>query len=168
MIRFRLFTIVDFDKQENFLRQMHRQGWCYTKTYALAFHHFVPCQPEDVIYKLDFQKRGDEAAYQQLFLDYGWEFVTSCLHFKLFRKPAYLGEADIFSDTSSRMDMIKRLFWGRFAVVLMIFMTTALPGLFREHGGNGRTWLPVIVIYLLLFAYSGHGFYRLYRQYRKN
>ena len=51
-IKWRIFTIVDYEKEEKWLRSMHAQGWKFVRFNGLF--HFEECQPEDVVYKLDY------------------------------------------------------------------------------------------------------------------
>ena len=49
--QFRIFTIVDLDKEEEYLREMHLKGWRY-RTSRFGFFYFCQCQPEAVIYRI--------------------------------------------------------------------------------------------------------------------
>ena len=46
--QFRIFTIVDLDKEEEYLREMHLKGWRY-RTSRVGFLYFLQIQPEDLI-----------------------------------------------------------------------------------------------------------------------
>ena len=72
---FRIFTIADYEQEEQFLRQQHQNGWKLKRITAFGFYHFEACTPEDVVYRLDFRTKGtDWDSYFQLFSDYGWEY----------------------------------------------------------------------------------------------
>ena len=47
--QFRIFTIVDLDKEEEYLHEMHLKGWRY-RTSRFGFFYFDQCQPDDVVY----------------------------------------------------------------------------------------------------------------------
>ncbi len=49
--RFRIFTILDLDKEEEYLHEMHLKGWRY-RTSRFGFFYFDQCQPDDVIYHI--------------------------------------------------------------------------------------------------------------------
>ena len=49
--QFRIFTIVDLDKEEEYLHEMHLKGWRY-RTSRFGFFYFDQCQPDDVIYRI--------------------------------------------------------------------------------------------------------------------
>ena len=48
-VEFRIFTIVDLDKEEEYLHEMHLKGWKY-RTSRFGLFYFDQCQPDDVIY----------------------------------------------------------------------------------------------------------------------
>lgn len=89
----KVFFITDFNQQAQYLTEMHRKGWGLTKIRWSFFYHFEKCQPEDVVYQVDFKesKNKDRKSYLRMYEDYGWEFVTSCQSFIIFRKLAKLG-----------------------------------------------------------------------------
>ena len=76
MLRF--YTIADFREEEIWLREEHRNGWKLTKMRPPCFFRFEKCEPEDVIYRLDFKNSSGNSDYFQMFADYGWEYVSSC------------------------------------------------------------------------------------------
>ena len=48
-VQFRMFTIFDLDKVEDYLHEMHLKGWKY-KSNRFGFFYFEQCQPDDVVY----------------------------------------------------------------------------------------------------------------------
>ncbi|VLB88274.1 Protein of uncharacterised function (DUF2812) [Streptococcus pneumoniae] len=50
-VEFRIFTIVDLDKEEEYLHEMHLKGWRY-RTSRFGLFYFDQCQPDDVIYRI--------------------------------------------------------------------------------------------------------------------
>ena len=73
----KVFTISDFEKEENFLREQHRQGYELTSYTGLTCYRFKKCEPKDVVYRLDYcgAEAGEKAEYIQMFQDYGWEYL---------------------------------------------------------------------------------------------
>ena len=59
MLRF--YTIADFREEEIWLREEHRNGWKLTKMRPPCFFRFEKCEPEDVIYRLDFKNSSETA-----------------------------------------------------------------------------------------------------------
>ena len=58
----KFFSIMDWEKEQDYLRRMHQQGWKFVRVSALGLYHFVKCEPEDVVYQIDYNKDGSEHA----------------------------------------------------------------------------------------------------------
>ena len=162
MIRF--YTIADFKEEENWLRQEHRNGWKLTKMKPPCFFRFERCEPEDVIYRLDFKNSSGNSDYFQMFADYGWEYAASCLGWLYFRKPAAEveeeNEGEIFSDTATKIDMIMHIMKTRMLPCLVILLCCVIPNVYmaaEEGAGVGITlFLSVLLmVYLYLIIYCG-------------
>ena len=69
-IKFRYFTIVEWEKEQDFLRQEGLKGWRFTKAALLGIYHFERCEPEDVVYQLDYNPDGiaHKEQYVQMFV----------------------------------------------------------------------------------------------------
>ena len=156
----KFFSVVNWEKEQEYLRQMHRQGWKFVRLTALCFYHFVKCEPEDVIYQLDYNADDakDKEEYVQLFADCGWEYLQDYMGYSYFRKSAAEtdGTEEIFCDDASRLQMFERVGRGRMLPLLVIFLCVMLPGLLRSiaHGeGVLVVMLGIIVgLYIYLFA----------------
>ena len=77
-VKIRFYTIADFNEEEIWLRKEHQSGWKLVKMVPPCFYHFEKCQPEDVIYRLDFKNNGENADYMQMMKDYNWEYFEHC------------------------------------------------------------------------------------------
>ena len=74
-VQFRIFTIVDLDKGEEYLREMHLKGWRY-RTSRFGFFYFGQCQPDDVIYRIyDSRFLKKYKHEQQDFRNRGWDLI---------------------------------------------------------------------------------------------
>lgn len=51
---FRFFTVPEWKKEEEYLREQHKRGWEFVKVNSIGFYHFKKCEPKDVIYQLDY------------------------------------------------------------------------------------------------------------------
>ena len=128
---FRYFSIFEYEKEEQFLREMHKSGWKFIKVTGFGVYHFEKCTPEDVVYQLDYnqdaQKNPDE--YRQMFSDCGWEFLQSYAGYSYFRKPAADMREDegIFCDEESKLMMMERVLKGRMTPLLIIFFCCLMP-----------------------------------------
>ena len=167
----RFFSVVDWEKEEEFLRKQHNEGWRF-----VSFHgsHFVfeKCEPEDMVYQLDF--KGDEQdmeEYIQMFRDCGWEYIQDMFGWSYFRKPAAEmkeNEEGIFCDNESRLDMLQTVYRKKVLPLVCIFFSVVIPQLVMQsvHASVGDVgapfakWLSVafmiiFVLYLVIFIKFG-------------
>ena len=69
MKKFRLYY--DKDKETQWLQHMANQGWAL-ETFFLGVYTFVPCEPGEYRYQIDFLENGaDFEGYRQLMEDSG-------------------------------------------------------------------------------------------------
>lgn len=177
---FHYFTLTDFEEEEIYLREKHKNGEKFVKVKVPGCYYFEPCQPEDVVYRLDFYPKAaaERENYQQMFADYGWEYLQDMNEFSYFRKKASeedAGDMEIFSDTESRLEMVKRIFTKRMIPILVIFLLCLVPNISNVVEGTATggvaDWILfgfyviLLVWYLVLFVRCGVGFYRLKKKY---
>ncbi len=166
---FRYFTIFNHQKEEEYLRERHKEGWKFTKVNLLGLYHFEKCEPEDVVYQLDYNKDGSAhlSQYIRMFEDCGWEYLQEYAEYSYFRKPAseMNGEEEIFSDESSKVAMMERVFKGRIIPLVLLFCLILIP-IFLLAVING-SW-PMIVmyavimfVYVVMFTRFAIGYYRM-------
>lgn len=152
----RIFTIAEWEKEEQYLRKRHREGWKFTKVSLLGFYHFEKCTPEDVIYQLDYNEEGlkHKDEYVQMFKDCGWEYLQDFGGYSYFRKPVakMQGEEEIFCDDESRLDMMRRVFAGRYLPILIILVLLILPNLFAQLHSSDADAPVLLVLFLILAA----------------
>lgn len=114
---FRWFNIMEYEKEENYLSKRHQEGWKFKRVTFPGVYTFERCEPEKVIYQLDYNKEGikHQMEYVRMFEDCGWEYLTEFDGYNYFRKPAdkMQQEEEIFCDDISRLDMMNRIFIGR-------------------------------------------------------
>ena len=155
----RIFTIADWEKEEKYLQKRHREGWKFEKLPLPNVYRFRKCVPEDVVYQLDYNEEGikHKEEYVQMFRDCGWEYLQDFGGFSYFRKPAsqMQGEESIFCDDESRLEMMRRVFLGRYLPVLIIFFLLILPNLIAQFHSSDPDAPVLLVLFLLLFAAYG-------------
>ena len=171
--KIRIFTIADFKEEEEWLTEMHRLGWKLSGMTPPCFFYFERCEPEDVVYQLDFRNRreGNGAEYRQMFRDCGWEYVDSCMSFHYFRKPVSQmeGMEEIFSDNTSRIDFLGRIWKWRMMPIFVILFGCILPqihqGITKRIPMDIFFWIFVVMflLYLRLILYVGIKFFRMRR-----
>ena len=162
------FSIFHHKKEEEYLREQHKAGWKFVKVSGFCMYHFEKCQPEDVVYQLDYNREGlkNKAEYIQMFADCGWEYMQDYVDFSYFRTPAkdMQGEEEIFCDESSRLAMMERVYKGRMLPLLVIFCACLLPQ-FILNLVNGRyaiatTTGGILAVYAVIFGYCAVSYYR--------
>jgi hypothetical protein len=157
---FRFFSIADHEKEQEFLRSMHRKGWKFLWVDGLCFFHFAACEPEDVVYQLDYNPEGraHREEYLQMFRDCGWEYLQDYVGYSYFRKPAAKmnGQEEIFSDGDSRLQMLQRVFRWRVIPLVLLFTAALLPAFWNACARE--EWLLAailgfcILLYLVVFG----------------
>ena len=162
------FSIFAHEKEQQYLREQHKRGWKFVKVTGIGTYHFEECQPEDVVYQLDFNQEGleNKEEYIKMFSDCGWEYLQEFAGYSYFRKSVtdMNSEESIFCDDTSRLAMLERVYKGRLIPLLVIFCACLLPQ-FILNFVNDRYFLAavfggILIIYILLFSYSALHYYR--------
>ncbi len=164
MTEFRWFSIFDWEEEQAYLQRRHAQGWRFVRVSFVGLYHFEACQPQEVVYQLDYNREGlaHKSEYLQMFSDCGWEYIQDFMGYSYFRKAAadlQQGETGIFCDEDSRMDMLQRVIKGRLTPLLVVFCCIILPQLNLQasmHHPFNRVlfWIYVglLALYTALFA----------------
>lgn len=183
---FHYFVLTDYEREEEYLRTMHKKGYKFKKVSLPGIYYFEESKPEDVIYKLDFNPQSKEKRqeYLQIYQDYGWEYLQDMNEYSYFRKKACEGEhekdLEIFSDEESKMEMLKNIFLKRMLPILCIFLLCIIPPfvkLIHElvhcqiQGGLEVGLLSLLTILVVVYFYvigrCGIGFWRLRKKYNR-
>lgn len=101
----KFFSIAGYEKEQEYLREMHKSGWKLVSVTGFCVYRFEKCTPEDVIYQLDYNRErlADKDEYVKMFTDCGWEYIQDYVDFSYFRKPAAQTDgARRFSATTPR------------------------------------------------------------------
>ena len=148
----RFFTIADYEEEEIWLHNQHKNGWKLLRMIPPCFYIFEKCMPEDVAYRLDYKNNAETSNYFQIFRDYGWEYIGRCFGWLYFRKP--LSEAnseqdsEIFSDNESKIDMINHVQKTRLLPLVIIFLCCVLPNFIRSV----ETSEPLASVFTVFFT----------------
>lgn len=162
-VEFRIFTILDLDKEEEYLHEMHLKGWRY-RTSRFGLFYFEQGQPDDVIYRIYDSRFLKKYKHElQDFRDRGWELIGagSC---SILRKLS----SDLLPE--DQVYMSKGLKWEVMRSRLRSCTATFLGGLvvctslFRED--LSMSFFLIFVLYAFLISYLIHGYFRLKRKYR--
>ena len=174
----RFFSIAQWQEEQDYLRQRHKEGWEFAGLSFLGLYHFVKSQPADVVYQLDYNPQGrvQKEDYIQLFQDCGWEYLQDCMGYSYFRKPAALmnGDEEIFCDDDSRLDMMKRVFKGRMLPLLLVFFLCIIPNIYLQSSlgtASGyimaASFLFFLAVYVLLFLHFGLQYWNFWKAARR-
>jgi len=161
--QFRIFTIVDLDKEEEYLHEMHLKGWRY-RTSRLGFFYFDQCQPDDVIYHIYDTRHLKKYKHElQNFRNRGWELIESgsCL---ILRKSSsdILPEDQVYMSKDLRWEVMRsrlRSCTAAFSGGLVVCMS-----LFRED--LSMSFFIIFLLYACLISYLIYRYYRLKRKYQ--
>ena len=161
--QFRIFTIVDLDKEEEYLHEMHLKGWRY-RTSRFALFYFDQCQPDDVIYRIYDSRFLKKYKYElQDFRTRGWELIETGFC-SILRKSS----SDLLME--DQVYMSKDLRWEVMRYRLRSCTATFLGGLvvcmslFRED--LSMSFFIIFVLYAFMISYLIYGYFRLKRKYR--
>ena len=175
-VQFRMFMLPEYEQEEIYLNKMAKKGYRLDKVVIPGFYFFTKTEPENMIYKIDFNPQKDDSVeeYHQMFADYGWEYLQDMNEYSYFRKISDGTEEDIYSDNASRIEMIKRILMTKMLPFMILFLCIVIPqffmALFRDDMGNaGITllilWTLVLALYVFIFTRCTIGFYRLKKKY---
>ena len=164
---FHFFTIADFEEEEIWLRNYHKNGWKIAKLIPPCIYIFESCEPQDVIYRLDYKNSEQTPEYMQMLQDFGWEFAGQCVGWLYFRKPAAAMEAanegELFSDNESRVELVSKVIKTRLVPLAIIFMCCVIPNFIKASSqrmgmasGIFTGFFGIMfVIYVFLIVYCG-------------
>ena len=162
-VQFRMFGILDYDKEEDYLREMYLQGWRY-KTSRWWIFYFEESEPDDVIYHIYDSRFLKKYKHElQDFRNSGWELIETGFC-SILRKPT----SDILSE--EKVYMSKGLRWEVMRSRLRSCIATFSGGLvvcmslYREN--LSQSFFIIFVLYACLISYLIHGFFRLKRKYQ--
>jgi len=71
-------AFVDFEKEEQYLNNMAKQGYAFKKCSVIGMYYFANDEKKDLNYRIDFRtfkKKEDFEEYILLFEDFGWKHV---------------------------------------------------------------------------------------------
>ena len=177
-LKIRFFTIADYEEEELWLRKQHQNGRKMVKMIPPCFYLFEECEPEDVIYRLDYKNGAQTEEYLQMLNDFGWEYYARCVGWLYFRKPAGAakteGEEELFSDNASRVDMAEHVARTRLIPLMVIFLCCVIPNLINAMNGVmgrlsaffGIFFGMMFGIYLFMIIYSGIKLNRIREKYK--
>ncbi|SFK82883.1 Protein of unknown function [Paenibacillus sp. 1_12] len=156
---------INFDKEEQWLNEMAKQGYIFTK--KSIRYEFQPAIPDHAPIKMDYRKfknKRDFEDYCTLFEDSGWKHVvgTKSSGAQYFKKIAVNGSDDIFSDVDSKAARYKRIsdIWMSTATTFI----TLFAVLISTHSIDVKAFLNPKLLYVTpgLWDKSGEIFWKAF------
>lgn len=136
----RFFTVAEYEDVERYLREQHQNGWKLVYVKMPCFYVFESCEPQDVIYRMDYKNGEQTEEYMQMAQDFGWECFAESWGWLYFRKPVDVaqaeGEDELFSDNDSRLQMVEHIVRTRMLPILIVLLCCILPNLFQVINGK--------------------------------
>lgn len=160
---FKFFTLFEYEEEEAFLEEQHKNGWKAVSYKLPGFYKFEKCQPEEVAYRIDFtnENGAKNPEYRQMFADNGWEFLWSVNGFSIFRKTLAdntFQNNEIFSDNESKIQMLQKIHQRRLLPLITIFLCAVLPnfvkGLYGEFGTSPADNIITALFGLMFVLYT--------------
>ena len=164
-VQFRIFTILDLDKEEEYLHEMHLKGWKY-RTSRFGFFYFDQCQPDDVIYRIyDSRFLKKHKRELQDFRNSGWELIETGFC-SILRKSAFdiLPEDQVYMSNNLRWEVMRsrlRSCTATFSGGLVVCMSV-----FKEE--LSMSFFIIFLLYAFMISYLIYGYFRLKRKYKMN
>lgn len=162
-VEFRIFTIVDLDKEEEYLHEMHLKGWRY-RTSRFGLFYFDQCQPDDVIYCIYDSRFLKKYKHElQDFRNRGWELIETGFC-SILRKSAsdILSEGHVYMSNNLRWEVMRSRL--RYCAATFLGGLVVCMSLFREE--LSQPFFVIFVLYAFMISYLIHGFFRLKRKYQ--
>lgn len=97
-------------EQEQWLRAMAQQGLHLKNLNWLGVYTFTKGEPDDVVYRVDFNSDWNKDDYCRLFEDAGWEHRADVVGWQYWRKRAAGGrEPEIYTDPESKVAKFRQI-----------------------------------------------------------
>lgn len=128
--RFRFF--LDYEKEEKWVNEMAKEGWHLTD-FNIGYYKFEKGAPGQYIYRNEMVNslgaKGQVKDYLEFLQQSGVELVKTRGMWAYFRKATADGPFELYSDTSSKLAYMKRIFlWFFFFFLLNFYFTISNIG----------------------------------------
>lgn len=143
------FWVWDFDKEEEWLDEMARNGWVLDGV-SFCTYHFIKTEPGEYSVKLQFLPIAEESSdYSSLMEESGAERVGRIVQWVYYRKKAADGPFEIFSDLDSRIGHLEKIA----RVILIIAIGNLLIGMVNSFNTSGNLgWINLLCASLLTYG----------------
>jgi hypothetical protein len=169
VVRYKVHFVWQDDKEEDWLRDMARQGLHLVTANPFCRYVFRRGAPADVAYRLDYGRRArKDSGYYELFQDAGWEHVLSCMGWEYWRKPVDVTEPQIYTDAASKAGRLRRVRSVMVAVGIPSLVAATNPVYMRRpHSLSTASEIGLAAIVVTLAALYVFGYVKLTRRIRE-
>lgn len=128
-MKIRLFF--DYEKEEEWVNLMAKKGWNLT-SFWLVYYSFEKGEPGEFIYRNEMisgiASKEDSKEYITFLQSSGIELVKVVFNWAYFRKKAADGPFELYSDTTSKLAYLNRIFY----VFLTVFFINLFFGIINS------------------------------------
>ncbi|BDH61757.1 hypothetical protein MTP04_18870 [Lysinibacillus sp. PLM2] len=167
LLKIRFF--IDFEKEERWVNEMSKAGW-HLKKFGFGYFKFEKGEPGQYIYRNELlngiNEKNDSKEYIAFLESTGVELVSKDSTWAYFRKRSSEGDFELYTDTSSKLNYINRIYY----LFLFLFMLNLAMGTLNVTDiFDGAFNSTRIVGFFNLFAASiiGIPLYRVLKKRRK-
>lgn len=143
------FWAWDFDKEEEWLENMARNGWVLDGV-GFCTYHFIKTEPGEYSVRLQYLPIAEENTdYTNLLEESGAERVGRMVQWVYYRKKAADGPFQLFSDLDSRITHLDKIA----KLMLIIAVANLLIGVVNSFNPTMRIgWINLLVASLVTYG----------------
>lgn len=142
------FWAWDFDKEEEWLEELARNGWVLDGV-GFCTYHFLKAEPDEYSVRLQYLPIAEESSdYSSLLEESGVERVGRMVQWVYYRKKTADGPFEIFSDLDSRIGHLEKI-----ARLMLIFaICNMLIGVLNTLKPGCLGWINLLCASLLTYG----------------
>ena len=141
----KLFWVWNFEKEEDWLNEMARNGWVLDGV-GFCSYDFVRCEPGE--YAVRLEMHGWDEQYVDFMRETGADYVGRMFAWIYFRKKTEDGPFDLFSDIDSRIRHLNYIARVLLCVGVMNLSIGILNSLNPSHFG----WINLLCSAFLMYC----------------
>lgn len=143
------FWVWDFDKEEEWLENMARNGWVLDGV-GFCTYHFIKTEPGEYSVRLQYLPIAEENTdYTNLLEESGAERVGRMVQWVYYRKKTADGPFQLFSDLDSRITHLDKIA----KLMLIVAVANLLIGVVNSHNPSiSLGWINLLVASLVTYG----------------
>lgn len=143
------FWAWDFDKEEEWLENMARNGWVLDGV-GFCTYHFIKTEPGEYSVRLQYLPIAEENTdYTNLLEESGAERVGRMVQWVYYRKKTADGPFQLFSDLDSRITHLDKIA----KLMLIVAVANLLIGVVNSHNPSiSLGWINLLVASLVTYG----------------